>query len=186
MRSDDPSVFSSDSEELETYWIRFKPAPDTFLRGTRPLALIHELYELGRAVDVYHSDDVPMLETYEPERVYSWWDMLLVTSQGENAIRDVFIFVEDEASLEIRLLGKGAVRGDDLFEMASIFQLIRSEESDASIFEWLKKTYAEKNSQKGAGQGQGQRPQTTSISPPFCGQHPCGRGPTGQACEHGR
>ena len=44
---------------------------------------------------------VPPLGELDPERCYVSWEMVLATAAGRDAIRDVFIFVEDSCELTI-------------------------------------------------------------------------------------
>ena len=46
---------------------------------------------------------MPPLPSIEAEQCYLWWEILLVTDRDEAAIREVFVFVEDECELLIRL-----------------------------------------------------------------------------------
>jgi len=46
----------------------------------------------------------PPLEELNPESCYTYWDIILTTSRGDNAIRDVFIFVEEESELRIDVI----------------------------------------------------------------------------------
>lgn len=84
-----------------TYRIRFAPAREIFISGTNPLTLIAELRELGSCTVVAQTSGFPALEEMNPESCYVFWDVILTTDQGENAIRDVFIFVEDDCELKI-------------------------------------------------------------------------------------
>lgn len=115
-------------EPVRTFWIRYRPAPDTFFSGTRPLALVEELLGLGTGIEIFHPEDIPDLENYETSKAYGWWDILLTTTLGENAIQDVFIFVEDEGGVGVRELGQQGVRCSDLKSMA---QIIRDNLSEA-------------------------------------------------------
>jgi hypothetical protein len=47
---------------------------------------------------------VPLFSALEAEHCYLWWEILLVTDRDNAAIKDVFMFVEDECELQIRLL----------------------------------------------------------------------------------
>jgi two-component system chemotaxis sensor kinase CheA len=85
-----------------TYRIRFSPQPSLFGTGTEPALLLDELRGLGESVVVALYDDVPSLETADPEACYLAWDIILSTSAGLNAIRDVFVFVEDISKIEIQ------------------------------------------------------------------------------------
>lgn len=90
-----------------TYRIRFKPARDIFLSGTNPLHLLDDLAQMGDMRCFPHVRDLPGLEELEPESCYLWWDVLLHTTQNEESIRDVFMFVEDECELLIQAIDKG-------------------------------------------------------------------------------
>jgi two-component system chemotaxis sensor kinase CheA len=90
--------------------IRFRPSPDVLLNGTNPLLLLDELRELG-SLDVHvDAAAVPNLSDMDPERCYLAWDMALNTAVRPEAIRDVFIFVEDDSELTIERISSTATR----------------------------------------------------------------------------
>ncbi len=95
---------SRDKEANRTYRIRFKPAPSIFTTGSNPLLLLAELREMGESTVIAHVDTIPMLDSYSPEECYTFWDIILTTAQDENALRDVFIFVEDQCELTIDVI----------------------------------------------------------------------------------
>jgi two-component system chemotaxis sensor kinase CheA len=84
-----------------TYRIRFVPSRNIFLSGTNPLLLLDELRALGECEVVAQLDNIPSLEDMNPEECYVGWDIVLTTDRGINAIKDVFIFVEDDCRLTI-------------------------------------------------------------------------------------
>lgn len=86
---------------LLTYRIRFCPASGIFLTGTNPLFLLDELHTLGECNVVAQTNAIPSLEEINPELCYVAWDIVLATDKGTDAIRDVFIFVEDTSVLHI-------------------------------------------------------------------------------------
>ncbi len=96
-----------------TYSIRFKPHPRLFLTGTNPLTLINELSEMGRSVVVAQTHNLPLLANLDPECCYLFWDIILTTDQGENALRDIFIFVEDDCDLTIEVIDDGGYLDND-------------------------------------------------------------------------
>lgn len=83
------------------FHILFRPAPDLFLNGTNPILLLRELRQLGRAEVRMLDDELPEFEALDPERCYLAWDVHLWTVRGADAVRDVFIFVEDQCELKI-------------------------------------------------------------------------------------
>lgn len=90
-----------------TYRIRFKPFAGIFMTGTNPMSLLNELRGLGRTTVIAQMANLPVLSDLEPESCYLYWDIILTTNRGENAIRDVFIFVEDDCDLTIEMIDDG-------------------------------------------------------------------------------
>ncbi len=91
----------------KTYRIRFRPHRELFRNGTNPLGLLAELRSMGPCEVVAYLEAVPALEELCPEDCYLSWDVVLTTAKDLNAIRDVFIFVEDLCELRIDLLDDG-------------------------------------------------------------------------------
>ncbi|MBF0582905.1 MAG: chemotaxis protein CheA [Magnetococcales bacterium] len=95
------------SDGPHVYRIRFEPRAEIFSSGTNPLLLINELVEMGsqhRIVAI--TSGFPSLEEMDPERCYTSWEIFLTTTEGENSLRGVFIFVEDDCTLNVRLLDR--------------------------------------------------------------------------------
>jgi len=95
------AVVSADSESRQTFQIHFRPPPDLMVSGTNPIALLNELRALGDCRIVARTEGVPPLEQLQPDRCYLAWDITLTTTRGQNAIKDVFMFVEDGSELRI-------------------------------------------------------------------------------------
>jgi two-component system chemotaxis sensor kinase CheA len=89
--------------------VQFAPGPDFLLNGSNPLLLIQELRELGGLSVRASMAAVPPLAELQPDRCYLTWEMVLSTSSGADAIRDVFIFVEDGCELTIEPLPDATV-----------------------------------------------------------------------------
>lgn len=92
---------SNADEPQATYRIRFRPARNIFITGANPQFLLEELRALGTCRVVAQLDHIPSLETLDPELCYIYWDVILTTNKGLNAIKDVFIFVQDTSELSI-------------------------------------------------------------------------------------
>jgi len=105
------------------YWVHFAPAADLLANGTEPLGLFEELAALGPYRAQAHGEDIPALDDpgYDPEGLHAVYDILLMTCRGENAIRDVFLFVEDSCRLAVIPLVPGRLRGSDLEEFLPFF-----------------------------------------------------------------
>ena len=92
------------AEKSATWRIRFEPNRELLLCGSKPLSLINELRDLGTCQVIAHYDKTPALDGLVPEHCYLYWDIVLTTSRGEAAIRDVFIFVEDDCRISVKLI----------------------------------------------------------------------------------
>ena len=84
-----------------TCTIRFRPDREIFLRGLSPAHILNELRELGECRVTVHTDQVPPLADLDPALCYLWWDVVLTTSHGIDAVHDAFLFVGEEGSVEI-------------------------------------------------------------------------------------
>ncbi len=87
-----------------TYRIRFKPGPGILEQGVDPVSLLDELRLLGPSEVVAHTSDIPSLEEYKPGLCYTFWDIILTTRAGRNAIEDVFIFVKNTSEMRIDVI----------------------------------------------------------------------------------
>ncbi|MCR5454734.1 MAG: chemotaxis protein CheA [Bacteroidales bacterium] len=94
---------------MSSYYVKVKPYEHIQRNGTNPLLLIDELVGLGKAkVNVFYNG-IPDFEALVYDDTYIWWEVILATEQDEDAIKDVFIFVEDDCELVIKKLADGDV-----------------------------------------------------------------------------
>jgi len=105
-----------DAGETREWSIHFAPAPEFMLNGTNPLLLLRELGQLGELSARASMAAVPPLSELDPERCYVSWEMVLVTAVKRDAIRDVFIFVEDSCELTIEAATSSASSADSIPE----------------------------------------------------------------------
>jgi len=91
----------ADQSKIKSYYIYFEPDIDIFKDGTNPLFLLDELYTLGECKVFAHFNKIPEIENIDITKCYTYWEIILATSEDVNAVTDVFIFVEDQCRLEI-------------------------------------------------------------------------------------
>ncbi|BDV42398.1 chemotaxis protein CheA [Geotalea uraniireducens] len=96
-----------------TYRLRFVPVPEVTVNGTNPLLLLGELRELGKCRIVAQMANVLLLDALNPECCYIFWDVILTTDRGIDAIKDVFIFIEDDCELKIDVIDDGGALDTD-------------------------------------------------------------------------
>jgi len=85
----------------QTIRIRVKPTASAFEDGFDAMPILRELTALGACNISTSFDDLPALSELNPETCLLRWNILLTTSEGINAIEDIFIFVRDEWDIDI-------------------------------------------------------------------------------------
>ena len=105
---------ATEDEQVErTYRIFLRLDREIFSRGTNPVLLLNELRELGECSVIAHTEAIPNMEDIDPEQCHISWDVILTTRRGIDAIKDVFIFVEDECELAIEVIDELGPEDED-------------------------------------------------------------------------
>lgn len=129
-----PGPPPSTAARQATYRIRFRPAQNIFHTGTNPQSLLDELATFGACRIVAQLGDVPALENLDPELCYVYWDLILTTDQTIDAIRDVFIFVQDLSDVKIEQLEvDGVLSGDEEYKKLGELLVERGDLSQEDI-----------------------------------------------------
>ena len=90
------------SQEGELFRISLKFKPELFETGQDPLLLLLELAELGELQEVRcHAEVLPPLPELDPTKLYLSWDVVFRTTAGEEAVRDVFLFVQYDGEVAV-------------------------------------------------------------------------------------
>lgn len=116
----DASREPGEEDAARTYRIRFRPPKDIFLRGANPVALLNELRGMGECTVVAETDAIPLLDELDPESCYTHFDLLLNTRRKADAVKDVFIFVEDDSELSIDVVDFGDPAADEYKNLGDI------------------------------------------------------------------
>jgi two-component system chemotaxis sensor kinase CheA len=96
-----PQAQQDTSVPQGAWHVRFRPHPEILIRGTNPLLLLDELRQMGACGMIAHHDAIPSLEELSPDHCYLWWEFTVPAGVTANAIKDVFIFVDDSLELTI-------------------------------------------------------------------------------------
>ncbi|MGA7522488.1 MAG: chemotaxis protein CheA [Acidobacteriaceae bacterium] len=99
--SSEPNNDMQEKQPERRWRIDFAPGPELMRSGADPLLLLRELRQMGRLEARAQTDALPPLKEMDPVRCYASWEMTLTTAASLDAIRDVFIFVEDACELTI-------------------------------------------------------------------------------------
>ena len=90
-----------DGESPNEYTVRFKPNEELYTSANDPCLLLRELTRLGEAEVTCDTSAVPGLDDFDPDGTYFEWTVCLTTTNDEDAVREIFEFVEDCCELEI-------------------------------------------------------------------------------------
>ncbi|MBI4972905.1 MAG: chemotaxis protein CheA [Candidatus Omnitrophica bacterium] len=93
--------------ERNTYRILFAPNEDIFMHGAKLEPLFNELRRTGDCVIVAAPSAIS-LDTMDAEKCYTAWTIILSTDKDSNAVRDIFIFVEDVSKISIEVIDTGS------------------------------------------------------------------------------
>lgn len=96
-----------------TWYISFVPNQEIMMNGTNPLYLIDELNALGECNIQVNFDKLPALPDMDPERCYVSWNIFIATAENIETLRDVFIFVNDQAGIHLEKVSSINVLHDD-------------------------------------------------------------------------
>ncbi len=109
----------ANAEGVQSFYVKVKPYERIQHNGTNPFFLIDELSGLGKnKTNIFYSA-IPDFENFVFDETYVYWEMILATDKGEDAIKDVFIFVEDDCEVTIQKIADA-----DIFPMEGIEPLL--------------------------------------------------------------
>ncbi|MCK5823177.1 MAG: chemotaxis protein CheA [Bacteroidales bacterium] len=89
------------TEKVKTYYVSFKPKKDILKTGSNPIFLLDDLSALGNCKVFPHFENIPDINTLNPSNCYIYWDIFMASNKGINTIIDVFLFVDNLATIEI-------------------------------------------------------------------------------------
>ncbi|MTI08859.1 chemotaxis protein CheA [Rhodospirillaceae bacterium RKSG073] len=103
LTGDDPAdVLTDGGNGTEKIWkIEFSPEPHLLQYANEPLLLIRELKTLGSLNTFIFTDKLPMFGDLKHDDIYFSWIFFLRTDKGQQAIEEVFEFVEFDCTLTV-------------------------------------------------------------------------------------
>jgi len=113
-------------EKSGDFRIKFRPHASMYASANEPQLLLSALASLGDLTTEVDCSAIPPLAKLEPEGSYLTWTMVLRGAPSDQAIREVFEFVEDDCDLEITSL-------DDAAPTAELQAVGETGESSASL-----------------------------------------------------
>ncbi len=86
---------------VRIFRISFKPFEELYQRANEPILLIRELADLGEMTLKLDTSHTPDLAEMDAELAYFAWEFRLVTEFDQDAVLEVFEFVEGDCELDI-------------------------------------------------------------------------------------
>lgn len=91
------------SDSIAQDWtLRFVPTNADMMHGGDPLLLVRELTRLGGTVRYVDLESLPALEHFDADEAYIGWTIHLPHHVEEAQINEIFDFIADPASIELR------------------------------------------------------------------------------------
>ncbi|PVM85895.1 chemotaxis protein CheA [Caulobacter endophyticus] len=97
--------------------VSIRPKSDLYRKANETALLLRELARLGPIEAALDASAIPPLDQLDAEAAYATWTVRLETEEDENAIREVFEFVDGDCDLEI-------TRGEALSPDAALAALL--------------------------------------------------------------
>jgi len=98
-------------EVAEQRVITFKPSAALYAKANEPAVLLRELARLGNVQIKLDQSDLPSLDDLEPEAAHIHW-VVTIDTADEDAIREVFDFVEGDCELTIEQTSTDSASSD--------------------------------------------------------------------------
>jgi len=93
---------AADAAVLDNVWtVSIRPKSDLYRKANETGLLLRELARLGPIQATLDDSVLPTLEFLDAEAAYVTWSVRVETEEGEEAIREVFEFVDGDCELEI-------------------------------------------------------------------------------------
>jgi two-component system chemotaxis sensor kinase CheA len=93
---------AAETEGPNTFVIQLKPARALYGHGNETALLLRELRRLGDTRITLDASAIPPLDQLDPTEGYGAWTVELTTPEGEEAVREVFEFVDGHCELSVR------------------------------------------------------------------------------------
>src|SRR6266850_3146538 len=104
--------------------IILKPEKQIFKRGIKLQAILDEIQELGKCEFIVHNESIPFEKQLANKEITSWFEIILVTKMGQDAVKDVFLFMKEEEYTVFQITSA------DLFTSEPYHQFIQLSEKE--------------------------------------------------------
>ncbi|MEF2550859.1 chemotaxis protein CheA [Aurantimonas sp. A2-1-M11] len=117
----------ADSDGETVFRISFKPHEGLYSKANEAAVVLRDLCKFGEAVISCDTSELPQLQDLDPESAYLTWNVELRTASTEEAVREIFEFVEWDCDLTIEADKAGGDAGGFDSDLAEILARIRGD-----------------------------------------------------------
>jgi two-component system chemotaxis sensor kinase CheA len=128
-----PAEPAPEADAVAGWEIRFRPPRDLAQRGMDPEILLNELRDLGPLAVCGSIAAIPALEEMDPNELYLSWQLTLRSACSLEAVKDVFIFVEDDSELNIQPLAGAAAPEAGAAPVAAVDSVVEVSREKATV-----------------------------------------------------
>jgi two-component system chemotaxis sensor kinase CheA len=96
----------------DSYVIFFRPDQNVFKRGVNLKAILDDLNDLKWHEIIFHNESIPFEQQLESKNLVSWLEIFAVTDEGEESIKDVFMFLNDSEFSYLKIEKEADFKGD--------------------------------------------------------------------------
>ncbi|MEO1577580.1 MAG: chemotaxis protein CheA [Pseudomonadota bacterium] len=96
-----PLDASAPETSATAFTVTFAPQAALYTAGNEPLYLLRALQDFGQAQITCDPSRLPTLDDYDPSESYLSWTITLETEADEDALREVFEFVDGLCTLDV-------------------------------------------------------------------------------------
>jgi two-component system chemotaxis sensor kinase CheA len=94
------AVIAGDSKNLSTstaegFIVILKPEQNIYKRGINFQAIIEDVEALGKNEIIIHNESVPFERQITEKEITSWFEIILTSTAGFEAVKDVFMFLKE-------------------------------------------------------------------------------------------
>ena len=104
---------SENPPEQITYRIRFKPNENLLKQSVNPISFLNDVRNLGDCTVVAQTNKIPSFDTIDPEKCYTFWDIILTTSQSMDEIHDIFLLIDQQSEVTVHVIDEGELDETD-------------------------------------------------------------------------
>lgn len=91
----DREAAGSRDGQLRRFRIEYRPSASGFASGLDIAPVIEQLRLVGRCRVLLHTEDVPAVDLLDPIECHVWWEIVIDTDGGEDAVHDALLFADD-------------------------------------------------------------------------------------------